>query len=118
MRKALLVLAAAVNLVLLGVFKYAGFLVASVNTVFHTSIPVPRIALPIGISFYTFQAMSYVIDLYRGRCRVQRNFFRLLLYIACFPQLIAGPIVRYETIADQIHYRKSTFDDFSDGVCR
>ncbi len=116
--KGLLVLAVIVNLTLLGIFKYTGFLVSSLNAVFHTGIPVPRIALPIGISFYTFQAMSYVIDVYRGQCGVQKNFFRLLLYISCFPQLIAGPIVRYKDVEDALAERNVTVDGMSSGIRR
>jgi alginate O-acetyltransferase complex protein AlgI len=79
---------------------------------------VPDIALPIGISFFMFQALSYVIDVYREKGEVQKNILNVALYISFFPQLIAGPIVRYETIADQIKNRKETLDDFIDGVCR
>ena len=93
------------NLVLLGVFKYAGFFVTTVNNAFGLAMHVPKISLPIGISFYTFQAMSYVIDVYRDKNQVQRNFFKLLLYISFFPQLIAGPIVRYHDIDKQLTAR-------------
>ncbi len=116
--KAFLVLAVVINLTLLGIFKYTGFLVTSLNSVFHIGIPVPEIALPIGISFYTFQAMSYVIDVYRGQCRVQKNFFRLLLYIACFPQLIAGPIVRYKDVEEALASRTVTVDGMASGIRR
>ena len=106
------------NLGLLGVFKYLMFLMNSLNMWFHLRLPVPQITLPIGISFFTFQAMSYVIDVYRGNGKVQKNLVNVCLYISFFPQLIAGPIVRYETIADQIKNRKETVDDFFDGFAR
>ena len=106
------------NLSLLCLFKYAAFLAASADALFHLSIPVPRIALPVGISFYTFQAMSYVIDVYRRQCSVQNSYFRLLLYIALFPQLIAGPIVKYHDVAEQIDSREVNFDKVNLGVKR
>ena len=84
------------------VFKYANFLLDTLNSIVSTGVTLPTIALPIGISFYTFQILSYVIDLYWGKVHVQRNFFYLLLYVSFFPQLIAGPIVKYETVAQQI----------------
>lgn len=106
------------NLALLFVFKYLGF----AGQIFHgmTGIDpgLPEIALPIGISFFTFQAMSYVIDVYRQRGEVQTNLLYVGLYISFFPQLIAGPIVRYETIADEIKNRRETADDFFDGFAR
>ena len=104
-RKLILITAVTVNLLMLGVFKYAGFAVSVINDCFRTSIPVPQITLPIGISFYTFQAMSYVIDVYRDRQQCQRSFPALLLYIAFFPQLIAGPIVKYGDIDAQLKER-------------
>ena len=106
------------DLGLLGVFKYLMFIMNSVNAVFRTRLPVPQIALPIGISFFTFQAMSYVIDVYRGKGEVQRNLVNVSLYIAFFPQLIAGPIVRYQTIADEIMDRRENWKDFSEGCQR
>lgn len=114
----LFVLMVAVNIGVLGWYKYSEFTVLQINRFLHTSIPVPVVALPIGISFFTFQAMSYVIDVYRERGRVQKNPFQVGLYISLFPQLIAGPIVRYETIAEQIEHRVETFEDFSAGVTR
>ena len=106
------------NVGLLGVFKYLMFLMKSVNSVFSLNLPVPGIALPIGISFFTFQAMSYVIDVYRGKGEVQKHFMNVCLYISFFPQLIAGPIVRYQTVADEIMDRKETWDDFTEGARR
>ena len=99
-------------------FKYIGFFVGNFNSWFGLHIPVPKIALPIGISFYTFQTLSYVIDVYRGSVSVQRSYSNLLLYISLFPQLVAGPIVRYSTIADEIDRRRITLKDISDGVSR
>ncbi len=115
-----LILAAAllVNLGILAYFKYWMFFLGNINYFTGSYIPIPRIMLPIGISFFTFQALSYVIDIYRGRGAAQKNPLNVGLYIAFFPQLIAGPIVRYETIEDQIRNRKETLDDFSEGVCR
>ena len=106
------------NLSLLCLFKYAAFLAASADALFHLSIPVPRIALPVGISFYTFQAMSYVIDVYRRQCSVQNSYFRLLLYIALFPQLIAGPIVKYRDIESALTQRRVTADGMASGILR
>lgn len=106
------------NLGVLFVFKYLTFTGNIIDSLFGVSLPIPNIALPIGISFFTFQAMSYVIDVYRQKGEVQTNILYVGLYISFFPQLIAGPIVRYETIADQIKNRKETFDDFFDGFAR
>ncbi len=105
------------NLSLLFVFKYLNFTLSNINSLFGTSF-VSDIALPIGISFFTFQAMSYVIDVYRAKGQIQKNILNVGLYIAFFPQLIAGPIVRYETVADQIQNRKETSEDFFSGFAR
>ena len=107
-----------INLSIIFIYKYLAFTVKNLNLVFHAHRNVPEIALPIGISFFTFQAISYVIDVYRGRGEAQKNLLNVGLYISFFPQLIAGPIVRYETIADQINNRKENLQDFSDGVVR
>lgn len=106
------------NIGILGWFKYSGFAVANVNRFLHVDWNVPVIDLPIGISFFTFQAMSYVIDVYKGRGKVQKNLLNVGLFISLFPQLIAGPIVRYETVAEQIEHRKENMADFSAGVTR
>ncbi len=106
------------NLGLLGVFKYLMFLMNSLNMWFSLRLPVPQITLPIGISFFTFQAMSYVIDVYRGQGKVQKNLINVCLYISFFPQLIAGPIVRYQTVAEEIEHRRENFDDFIEGTVR
>ena len=111
-------LSVVVNLGMMFVFKYLTFTLENINALFGTDVNTLNIALPIGISFFTFQAMSYVIDVYRGNGMVQKNPFNVALYISFFPQLIAGPIVRYQTIAEQINFRMENFDDFSDGVYR
>lgn len=110
-------LVTAVNLGLLGWFKYAGFLGANLNRIW-TGLPVPEVALPIGISFFTFQGLSYVLDVYRGEAAAERNPLRVALYISLFPQLVAGPIVRYTTVADEIRSRRETLDAFTDGAVR
>lgn len=114
--KVILAVAVAVNLLLLTVFKYTGFLVESFNGIFNTAIPVPQIVMPIGISFFTFQAISYIVDVYRGKTDKKAGFFEVLLYISLFPQLVAGPIVQYRTVADAIKDRKVTVDAFSSGT--
>lgn len=113
----ILTLASMANLSLLFVFKYLNFTLANMNKL-GLHLPVTNILLPIGISFFTFQAVSYVIDVYREKGVVQKNPLYVGLYISLFPQLIAGPIVRYETVADQIMNRKETLEDFSKGTCR
>ena len=104
------------NLAILGTFKYAG-LVADTLTSWGIPVANPHIALP-GISFYTFQSMSYLIDVYRRESPVQKSFGNLLLYVSMFPQLVAGPIVRYSTVAAQIQDRRVTAHDFAEGVYR
>ena len=109
------------NIAIIGVWKYANFITANLREwmpLWKGYIPQTSFVLPIGISFFTFQAMSYVIDVYRGAVKPQRNPFLLALYIALFPQLIAGPIVRYSTVCDEIMRRRTTLDDFSCGVWR
>lgn len=99
-------------------FKYTNFLITNTNSLLNTEFDKLNILLPIGISFYTFQILSYVIDLYRKKIKVQKNYFSLALYVSLFPQLIAGPIVRYETIEDEIDNRKESIDDVICGVKR
>ncbi len=106
------------NLGILYIFKYLVFTIKNINSISGLNLSVPNIVLPIGISFFTFQAMSYVIDVYREKGEAQKNPLNVGLYISFFPQLIAGPIVRYETVAYQIRHRKETFDGFSTGVVR
>ncbi|MGN0711816.1 MAG: MBOAT family O-acyltransferase [Anaerovoracaceae bacterium] len=106
------------NLSIIFVFKYLMFTMENIRSITGIKLEIPEIALPIGISFFTFQAISYVIDIYRQKGQVQKNPLNVGLYISFFPQLVAGPIVRYETVADQIKNRKENFDDISAGVCR
>lgn len=103
------------NLGALCLFKYSGFLVTNFDLLTGLSIPVPKLTLPIGISFYTFQTISYVVDVYRGKTKAQRNYFNYLLYVSMFFQLVAGPIVRYTDIAEQIGDRKCTAEDMFGG---
>lgn len=117
-KKALLTLAISINIGLLAFFKYMNFLVENINNLFNIHISLDPIPLPIGISFFTFQAMSYVIDVYQKDAPVQKNFFNLSLYIALFPQLIAGPIVRYNTVAEQIKKRITSVAKFAEGIRR
>ena len=120
-KKAALWIAIAVNLSIIGLWKYANFLTATLREwipLWRGFIPQTSFVLPIGISFFTFQAMSYVVDVYRGTVKAQKNPFFLALYIALFPQLIAGPIVRYSTVCGEIMRRRTTLDDFSLGVWR
>lgn len=106
------------NIGMIAVIKYSGFLMTNINAAFHAELPVPDIAPLAGISFYTFQIISYIVDCYWGKVEPQKNFFKLLLYISLFPQLIAGPIVRYSTIAEEIDSRRTTIADFSEGFSR
>lgn len=116
--KKVLALAVVLNVALLGFFKYADFFVENLNALTGLAIPALQIPLPIGISFYTFQAMSYLIDLYRGDVPVQRNIISFGTYVSLFPQLIAGPIVRMRTVVGELADRRENFDDFSSGVKR
>ena len=120
LRKIILFISCAGNILLLCTFKYTNFIVDNVYNLigWERLLDVPKIALPIGISFFTFQAMSYVIDVYRDDAKVQKNLLDLGLYVTFFPQLVAGPIVRYNSIAEQILHRKTTFKMFSEGACR
>ncbi len=106
------------NFGILFIFKYLVFTLESIDSILGFNMLIPQIALPIGISFFTFQAMSYVVDVFRGDADVQTNPIYLALYISFFPQLIAGPIVRYQTVNDQINYREESFNKFSLGLCR
>ena len=116
--KLLLVLSVVIDIGLLSVFKYTDFIITNVNAIFGSSFDLLKIALPIGISFYTFQAMSYTIDVYRNDVRVQKNLIDFGMYITMFPQLIAGPIVRYADVQDQLAERSVTTADFSEGIMR
>ncbi len=116
--KAALILSAGAGLLILGYFKYANFLIQSVNTAAGTNFSLLEHTLPIGISFYTFQTISYIIDVYRSDAEVQRNIFSYGAYVTMFPQLIAGPIVQYRTIDRQLRERKETVEEFASGVQR
>ncbi len=117
-KKLILVLTLMVNLGAIGYFKYADFLLTSVGALIGRKLPLANVALPIGISFYTFQILSYVIDVYRGKHPAQRNLLSLATYISMFPQLVAGPIVWYGTVAKDLADRKVTLTGFADGLCR
>ena len=107
-----------INLGLLGFFKYAGFVMGTANTLLSASLPVPQLALPVGISFYTFQTLSYTIDVYRGRVSAQKNLIDFGAFVSMFPQLIAGPIVRYSEVCEELKSRRETLSGFSEGVLR
>lgn len=117
-QRTILTLMVSCNLALFFVFKYLNFAIQNLNALLHAGIPQTNIALPIGISFFTFQAMSYVFDVYRGNGELQKNPLNVALYVSFFPQLIAGPIVRYETVANEIKNRKETLTDFAKGIQR
>ncbi len=117
-KKFALVLTIIANLSFLFYFKYFNFVIDNCNNIFHSHINALNIVMPIGISFYTFQALSYVIDVYRGECKVQKDIYKLALYICLFPQLIAGPIVKYHDVAEQIDSREVNFEKVSLGVKR
>ncbi len=116
--KLVLVSSLIVNLGLLVAFKYSGFLVENLNLLLHTTLPPPKFTLPIGISFYTFQTISYTIDCYWGKVETQKSYGKFLLYVSMFPQLVAGPIVRYSTIASELDHRSVTVEDLSSGISR
>lgn len=118
-KKWVLILDCAVNLGILFVFKYWNFAMSTVNSLAgRQAVPLLNLALPVGISFFTFQALSYVIDVYRGDARAQRSWFHVALYISLFPQLVAGPIVRYSTVEQQILGRRHSWAAFSEGTVR
>ena len=116
--KFLLFIAVLVNIGALFIFKYLDFTILNINNIFGTNLGLTNLALPIGISFYTFQILSYVIDVYRKKVKVQKNIFTLGTYIALFPQLIAGPIVRYSDVEKQLKKRTHSLDKFCDGFRR
>ena len=107
-----------INLLTLGFFKYTDFLISTINTIFSTNIPLTGISLPIGISFFTFQTMSYTIDVYRGNTHAQRNFTTFATFVCLFPQLIAGPIVRYTDIEKELEKRETRIDEIAEGIRR
>lgn len=116
--KPMLIIAVAINLSILGIFKYSGFLIENINTLFGLTLTPPAFAMPIGISFYTFQALSYTIDVYRDHVGVQRSYRDFLLYVSLFPQLIAGPIVRYSEIEPQLANRSPSWESIFHGTSR
>ena len=107
-----------VNLLILFFFKYADFIIANINIVLNTQIPLLNIPLPIGVSFNTFQSLSYIIDVYRGTVKCEKSFYNYLTYTTLFPQIIAGPIVRYETVDEELETKKISIDNFSKGMKR
>ena len=113
-----LAFAVIVDLFILSFFKYYGFLMGNINHLFGLHLHYTQLALPIGISFYTFQAMSYIFDVYRGTTTVQKNPLRFALYLSLFPQLIAGPIVKYRDVAEQLDHRETTLEGFGYGASR
>ncbi len=116
--KIFLISSIVITVSLLGFFKYTDFFITNINEIFNSSIALLKIALPIGISFYSFQVISYTIDVYRGNAKVQKNFLNLATYVALFPQLIAGPIVRYTSVEEDLESRKHTFEGFAQGATR
>lgn len=117
-RKVLLTAAVFIDLSMLGIYKYAGMIVRTFDRITGMKVPEPGIVLPIGISFFTFQAISYVVDVYRGKVKAERNFGKVLLYISFFPQLIAGPIIKYSDIANEIEHRVVTLEESCVGLRR
>ena len=118
MTRLFLCISLVINLSLLGYFKYADLFINSFNALTGAAVPLLKTALPIGISFYTFQTMSYTIDVYRGEVRAEKNFINFAAYVTLFPQLVAGPIVRYETVAAELKERSVTLEKFSLGISR
>lgn len=115
-RKLALLISVVMNLSLLGIFKYSGFFIDSVNSIFGASLYNPNLPLPIGISFFTFQSMSYTIDLYRRNITVQKSFVKFSAFVSMFPQIVAGPIVLYDDVAKELEERKINFEDISEGI--
>ncbi|MDU2158343.1 MBOAT family O-acyltransferase [Clostridium sp.] len=118
LRKFILILGIILNLALLFYYKYYDFFIENINNILNMNLELKRIVLPIGISFFTFQGMSYIIDIYRNDGKVNKNIFSVALYISFFPQLVAGPIIKYKIIDEQIRVRKESIDYFSYGINR
>ncbi|MCL2819398.1 MAG: MBOAT family protein [Oscillospiraceae bacterium] len=116
--RVMLIVSITTNLALLGTFKYLDFFLENLGLLFRFTPELTGLALPIGISFYTFQTLSYTIDVYRGKVEVQKSYSNFLLFVSLFPSLVAGPIIRYESISDQISNRTFNWDDFSSGLKR
>ena len=117
-KKIYLIISIIINISLLGFFKYADFFIKVINNILNLDIPLLKLGLPIGISFFTFQTMSYSIDVYRGDVKAEKDFLTFMTYVCMFPQLIAGPIVRYETVSSELHKRDIHFKKFADGFTR
>ena len=117
-KKIFMIFSVIVNLSLLGFFKYSNFLIDNINKLLSLNIKSLNLSLPIGISFFTFQTMSYSIDVYRGKFKAEKNFLNFMTYVSMFPQLIAGPIVRYEDVSLELSKRKINFDNFNFGLIR
>ena len=117
-KKFYLIISIIINISLLGFFKYADFFIKVINSILYLDIPLLNLGLPIGISFFTFQTMSYSIDVYRGDVKAEKDFLTFMTYVCMFPQLIAGPIVRYETVSSELHKRDINFKKFADGFTR
>lgn len=118
LKKVFFVSSIVIMLLSLGIFKYSNFVISNINSLFKTNISLLHLTLPIGISFYTFQIISYLVDVYRGKVKVQKDILKLATYISLFPQLIAGPIVRYETIEEELDNRIHSFEKISVGITR
>ena len=116
--KKILILVILYNIIQLLYFKYTDFFITNINTIFKTDIALLRVIMPIGISFFTFQTLSYVVDVYKKEVEAAKNFFNFATYVSLFPQLVAGPIVRYKTVAEELKSRKSNYKDFGNGVRR
>lgn len=117
-RRVFLIISISINLFVLAFFKYADFFLTVVNGIFHTNIPLLELGLPVGISFFTFQTMSYSIDLYRKETCAEHSYFTYLTYVSMFPQLVAGPIVRFSAVNEELHCRRLSFTEFQSGVLR
>lgn len=107
-----------INLCSLLIFKYTAFIFENINELFNLAIKIPDIPFPLGISFYTFHVISYTVDVYKGHVKAQKSYYKFLLYISLYPQLVAGPIVRYSQVEDEIDYRESSIDNINDGINR
>jgi alginate O-acetyltransferase complex protein AlgI len=116
--KKILVLVVLYNIIQLLYFKYTDFFIMNINTIFKTNVGLLRVIMPIGISFFTFQTLSYVVDVYKKEVEASKNFFDFATYVSLFPQLVAGPIVRYQTVAEELKTRKSNYQDFGNGARR
>ena len=116
--KNILIISLFIHVFLLIIFKYTDFIIQTINDISNANIKLLNIALPIGISFYTFQIISYIIDVYNGKVKVQKNIIKLATYVSLFPQLVAGPIVRYQTVEKELDNRVHSFNNFAYGIRR